>query len=74
MREVVPPSGLSRDGASTFYARYAIPAREHSLRVKLNDDARSQSIGYAREALIHPVPGQVVVVEFSGRKEGFVIQ
>lgn len=42
-RAVLPPRGLSRDGASTVYQRFPVPAGKHRLRARLKDNfARSE--------------------------------
>ena len=69
-----PPSGLSRDGASTLYERFAVPAGEHELSVKFNDSVRVSGFNYAREEEIDLRPGQVLVVDFNPHTGGILIQ
>ena len=39
-RAELPPRGLSRDGASTVYQRFPVPAGQHRLRARLKDDVK----------------------------------
>jgi hypothetical protein len=71
---VVPPAGLSKDGASTVYARFPLPAGEHRLSVKLNDSVREAGFNYTRDEQVRLVPGQIVVVDFNAEKGGIVIR
>lgn len=73
-RRDLPPAGLSRDGPSTVYARFAVPAGEHELSVRLNDSVREQGFNYTRDERVRLAPGQIVVVDFNPEKGGIVIQ
>lgn len=39
-RAELPPRVLARDGASTVYQRFPVPAGRHHLRARLNDDVK----------------------------------
>jgi len=39
-RAELPPRGLSRDGASTVYQRFPVPAGQHRFRARLKDDVK----------------------------------
>jgi len=73
-RRVAPPSGLSKDGASALYERFAVPAGEHELSVKFNDSARIAGFNYEREEKVELQPGQVLVVDFNPERGGVLIQ
>jgi hypothetical protein len=68
------PSGLSKDGASTLYERFAVPAGAHELSVKFNDNARVHGFNYEREQAVKLRPGQVLVVDFKPEQGGILIQ
>ncbi len=72
--EAVPPSGLSRDGASTVYRRFPLRAGEHRLTVRLNDSARIPGFNYQRSELIQLRPGQVLVIDFNPQQGGVLIK
>jgi hypothetical protein len=72
--EVFAPAGLKRDGAAAGYRRLAIGAGEHRLRVRLNDDARLAGFNYERSETVHPVAGQVVLIDFSADRGGILIK
>ena len=70
----VRPSGLARDGASTFYERFAIPAGEHELSVRFKDSVRVSDFNYSRHEEVELEPGQVLVVDFNPDRGGILIQ
>jgi len=70
----LPPKGLSRDGASSMYQRFPVPAGQHHLRARLKDSIRVPDFNYSREADVNIVPGQVFVVDFNSRTGGFVFK
>jgi hypothetical protein len=70
----VRPAGLSRDGASTVYARFPVAAGEHLLRVRLNDDVRVQGYNYVREERVRLQPGRILVVDFDSGKGGILLK
>ncbi len=73
-RREVQPAGLSRDGPSTVYARFAVPAGSHRLSVRLNDSVREPGYNFMRDEHLDIRPGQVIVVDFNPEKGGIVIQ
>jgi hypothetical protein len=73
-KRVVPPAGLSKDGPSTVYARFPLPAGEHQLTVKLNDSVREPGFNFTRDERVRLAPGQIVVVDFNAEKGGIVIR
>lgn len=73
-RAELPPRGLSRDGASTVYQRFPVPAGQHRLRARLKDSVRVPDFNYTKEANVSVTPGQVFVVDFNARAGGFVFK
>lgn len=71
MRESLPPAGLSGDGPSSVYRRFAVTAGQHRLVARLRDSARAEGFDYEREAEIDLVPGQNFVVDFRAEVGGF---
>jgi hypothetical protein len=74
LRHVSQPSGLSRDGAATFYRRVELPAGPHRLTVRINDDARQAGFPFVREANVSLAPAQVLVIDFDPDKGGITLQ
>jgi hypothetical protein len=70
----ISPAGLSRDGPSTIYARFPVPAGSHRLSVQLNDSVREPGFNYTRDEDLDIRPGQIVVVDFNPEKGGIVVQ
>ena len=73
-RAELPPRGLSRDGASTVYQRFPVPAGQYRLRARLKDSVRVPDFNYTKEADVTVAPGQVFVVDFNPRAGGFVFK
>ncbi|MFN0315175.1 MAG: hypothetical protein ACKVQA_09070 [Burkholderiales bacterium] len=73
-RAVIPPSGLSRDGPSTIYARFPVKAGPHQIAVRMNDSVRERGFNYTREEQVSLRPGQILVVDFNAEKGGIVLQ
>ena len=71
---VANPSGLSKDGASTVYYRFAVPSGRHRLAVRLNDDARTTVFNYLREETVMLRPGKVLVIDFNAESGGITLQ
>lgn len=72
--ESFPPSGWSKDGASTGYRRLPIRAGRHHLRVRFADDVRVAGFNFEREQTVEVKPGQVVLIDFAPDKGGVVIR
>lgn len=68
------PSGLSKDGSSTLYKRIDVPAGEHQLSVRFNDDVKVDGHTHVLEQNISLQPAQVLVVDFNPSKGGIVLQ
>jgi hypothetical protein len=72
-RVVAPPSGLSKDGASTIYRRVPIAAGTHRIGARLADGP-SGEFTFRRVATLELPPGRVVVIDFDPAKGGFVFR
>ncbi len=46
-RSCSPPSGLSRDGASTLYQRLNVSAGQHQIAVRFKDNQKSEGVHLA---------------------------
>ena len=66
------PAGLSRDGLSTMYQRFEVPAGEHNIAVKMNDNVRIEGYNFTREEKVTLKPAQILVIDFSAEKGGVV--
>lgn len=74
LRHVAHPSGLSRDGASTYYHRRVVSAGAHQLVIRLKDDVRSPGFDYQRQASVTLRPAQILVIDFDPGKGGITLQ
>jgi hypothetical protein len=70
---VAPPTGLSRDGASTVYRRIAVPAGEHRFTARLADTADGK-FGETAERTVNLKPGRVLVIDFDAKSGGFLFR
>lgn len=66
-----PPAGLHKDGATTVYRRLEVPAGRHRFVARLSDTPDGK-FGFVREAGLELRPGQVLVVDFTTDRGGFV--
>ena len=67
---VAPPSGLTRDGASTIYRRLPVAAGKHRIIARLKDHVGGD-FNYVREAELELRPGHVLVIDFHAARGGF---
>ena len=67
---VAPPTGLSRDGASTIYRRAAVPAGTHRFVARMKDSVAG---GYdlVGQHSVDLKPGRVLVIDYDA-KDGWV--
>jgi hypothetical protein len=70
---VAPPTGLSRDGASTVYRRVEVPAGAHSFVVKMKDTATG-GFGFVKDHRIDLEAGRVLVIDFDAKEGGWVFR
>jgi hypothetical protein len=70
---VAPPSGLSKDGASTVYRRVAVPAGRHTFAAKLSDTADG-AVTHTGERTIDLGPGRVLLIDFDSKAGEFVFR
>ncbi|MCC6196589.1 MAG: hypothetical protein IT518_19210 [Burkholderiales bacterium] len=68
---VAPPTGLSKDGASTVYRRIAVPAGEHRFTARLAD-TKDGKFSHTAERTVTLKPGRVLVIDFDAQSGGFV--
>src|SRR5512132_1607035 len=72
-RIVAPPSGLSKDGASTIYRRVPIAAGRHRIQAS-PADAPGGAVTFTSDTTIDLAPGRVVVIDFDAAKGGFLFR
>ncbi len=68
------PSGLSKDGASTFYHYFRIPAGAHTLTLRMRESARTEGFDYVDEYKLDVEPLGLAVVNFSREDQHFIIR
>ncbi|MBE9515606.1 MAG: hypothetical protein IME93_01380 [Proteobacteria bacterium] len=71
---VLSPSGLRHDGSSTAYQRFNVPAGEHELDIRMNDDIRVKGHTHQKRITVNLAPAQVLVVNFDNAQNHFLVQ
>ncbi|MBS3916355.1 MAG: hypothetical protein KGZ31_01540 [Sulfuritalea sp.] len=71
---IAPPAGLSKDGTSTIYKRFEVPAGEHTLSVKMNDNVRIEGYNMMREEKVTLKPAQILVIDLRRDQGGIFFE
>jgi hypothetical protein len=58
------PSGLWNDGPASVYERFAVPAGEHTVSIRLRDSARTSGWDYAETTNVVLRPGRYFTITF----------
>lgn len=66
-RGVRQPAGLWKDGTSSLYRRFRVPAGTQQLRARLRDSGRPAGFDYAATRTLELRPGQNLVIEFDAQ-------
>jgi hypothetical protein len=74
LRRVAPPSGLSKDGASSVYHRIEVAAGEHRIAVRLKDSPAGKGFDYERADTVRLAPARILLIDFDAEKGGIVWQ
>jgi hypothetical protein len=69
-----PPAGLSKDGASTLYRRFEVPAGEHLVSVKMTDNVRITDFNLVREEKVNLQPAQIMVIDVRKDRGGIFFE
>lgn len=72
-RVVAPPSGFSKDGASTIYRRVPVASGRHRIGARLADNPAGD-FTFAHAETVDLAPGRVVVIDFDPAQGGFVFR
>jgi len=68
------PTGIAKDGISTVYRRFELPAGKHQVAVKMSDNVRVEGFKFVKEAEVELKPAQVLVIDFNPDKGGLFFQ
>lgn len=68
------PSGLSRDGAATFYSIAHIPAGSHTLTLRMRESGRADGFDFIEEHKVDVKSLDILVVEFSREEQRFILR
>jgi hypothetical protein len=67
------PAGLWKDGVSSVYRRFRVPAGVRHLQARLRDSGRASGFDYQTARTVQLRPGQNLIVEFDPQ-QGFIIR
>ncbi|MBC8242253.1 MAG: hypothetical protein ISR50_05375 [Alphaproteobacteria bacterium] len=70
----VPPTGLSGDGPSRIYQRFAVSPGKHAIVARLRDSDRSEGFDYETTAEIELAAQQSVAIDFRQEMGGFLFR
>ncbi len=70
----VPPTGLSGDGPSRIYQRFAVTAGKHEIVARLRDSDRTEGFDYEKRATIELKAQQSLAVDFRQEMGGFLLR
>lgn len=73
-RASLPPTGLSGDGPSRIYQRFAVAPGRHRVVARLNDSGRASGFDYERAAEVELKPGQSFAIDFRAEAGGLVFR
>jgi len=71
---VANPPGLYADQGVDVYRSVKIPAGEHHLLVRMNDNVRVEGPAYVHEQTVTLVPAQLLLVDFDSENHKFVVR
>jgi hypothetical protein len=74
MAVAAPPAGLSGDGASRVYRRFAVPTGAHVLEARLRDSGRAEGFDHVQRAQALLRPGQNLAVDYRPSDGGFAFE
>ena len=72
--DVLPPTGLSRDGASRAYRKFLVPAGRHMIEARLRDSQRSSGFDYEKRLETELRPWQNLAIDFNAERGGFLFR
>ena len=74
INEVVDPPGLYKDQGVDIYRSIKVPAGDYRLEVRMNDSVRAEGLTHRHEQSVSLVPAQLLVIQFHGSTNEFVIR
>lgn len=72
--DVLPPTGIRKDGGARTYRKFIVPAGPHRLEFKLRDSERADGFDYAAARTVQLKAGQNLAVDFDAEAGGFVFR
>lgn len=71
---VLEPTGVSSDGPSRTYAKFAVPAGRHEIVVRLRDSDRPEGFDFETRKTVELEPWQNLAIDFKADKGGFMFR
>lgn len=69
----LPPTGLSLDGPSRIYRRFAVEPGAHRLQLRLRDSVRTEGYDFELDRQIELKPRQSLAIDFRPESGGFIL-
>lgn len=69
----LPPTGLSQDGPSRTYRRFAVAPGTHRLQLRLRDTARTEGYDFELDRQVELKPQQNLAIDFRPESGGFIL-
>jgi len=70
----VPPTGLSGDGPSRIYQRFAVSPGKHAIAARLRDSDRSEGFDYQMTSEVELTARQSLAIDFRQEMGGFLFR
>ncbi len=71
---VAPPAGLSKDGHSSFYEKFRVAGRPHTIAVQLWDGDGKGPADYVLEKKVSLSPGKILVIGFNNESKRLILR
>lgn len=71
---ILAPGGLSKDGPSRLYERFAVVAGAHTLAVRMRDSGRLEGFDYERTFDVDLAAGRSLAIDFRAETGGFIVR
>lgn len=73
-RATLPPTGLSGDGPSRIYQRFAVTPGRHTIVARLRESDRAEGFDYEKTAEIELTAQQSLAIDFRNELGGFIFR
>ncbi|KAB2850924.1 MAG: hypothetical protein F9K44_03360 [Hyphomicrobiaceae bacterium] len=72
--EVLPPTGIARDGPARVYKKFRVSAGKHAIVARLRDSSRREGVDFEQKAEVTLAPEQSLAIDFMADRGTFVFR